>query len=156
MGVYALWGDTCSLCECGLITASNSNTKLEVNSERKVRYYTTVLSGKEDHGLWSASTAEHFASSTALTRYTGKLIRFGDVKSCWDFVYTRAGCKCKSLPALLSKELTNCCTYTHQTTVIFATQNGVVVSDFPSTIRFMFCYIKVMTSNACIRQARNV
>ena len=28
-----------------------------------VRYYAAILSGKEDHGPWSASTAKHFTSS---------------------------------------------------------------------------------------------
>ena len=52
-------------------------------------YYTAILSGKEDHGLWS-STAKHFAiSPCASTRHAGKLIQ-----SCWDLVHSE--CKCKT------------------------------------------------------------
>ena len=37
--------------------------KRETDSGRKSGYYAAILSGKEDHGIWRLSTAEHFASS---------------------------------------------------------------------------------------------
>ena len=37
-------------------------TKCETASGRKARYYTAILSGKNDFGLWSVSMAEQFAS----------------------------------------------------------------------------------------------
>ena len=47
------------------LTSSPNLTKHETNSGRKAKaaYYDTIMSGKNDHGLWSASTAEQFASS---------------------------------------------------------------------------------------------
>ena len=39
-------------------------TKREMDGGLKFEYYTTILSHKNDHGLWSLSTVEHFASSS--------------------------------------------------------------------------------------------
>ena len=38
-------------------------TKHKTDSGRKLAYYATILSGKNDRGLWSLSTVEQFASS---------------------------------------------------------------------------------------------
>ena len=38
-------------------------TKHEMDSGQKARYYTAILSGKYDCGLWSISIAEQFTSS---------------------------------------------------------------------------------------------
>ena len=38
-------------------------TKCETDSGQKSGYYAAILSGKNDHGLWSLSTVEQYASS---------------------------------------------------------------------------------------------
>jgi len=38
-------------------------TKSKMDSAWKSRYYTIILRGEKDHGLWSVSTAKYFVSS---------------------------------------------------------------------------------------------
>ena len=45
------------------LTSSPRVTKHKTDSGRKSAYYAAILSGKNDCGLWSLSTAEQFASS---------------------------------------------------------------------------------------------
>ena len=45
------------------LTSLSHVTKCVTDSERKAGYYAAILSGKNDCGLWSLSTAEQFASS---------------------------------------------------------------------------------------------
>ena len=44
------------------LTSSPHVTKREMDGGQKSRYYAAILSGKNDCGLWSLSTAEQFAS----------------------------------------------------------------------------------------------
>ena len=46
-------------------------TKRETGGGQKFGYYAAILSGKNDHGLQSLSTAEHFASSFFFTSAGG-------------------------------------------------------------------------------------
>ena len=45
------------------LVSSPHITKREMDSGWKAEYYVAVLSGKNDCGLWSLSTAEQFANS---------------------------------------------------------------------------------------------
>ena len=45
------------------LTSSPHVTKRETDGGRKSGYYDAILSGKNDRGLWSLSTAEQFGSS---------------------------------------------------------------------------------------------
>ena len=54
-------------------------TKHKTDSGRKSGYYAPILSGKEDHGLWSLSIySEALCEITASARHAGKLIRFDE------------------------------------------------------------------------------
>ena len=68
-------------------------TKCETDSGQKSGYYVAILSGKEDHGLWSLSTAKHFASSLRQRGMQVNLSALMSVRSYWDLVHS--GCKCK-------------------------------------------------------------
>ena len=54
---------TFQLALCRQLTSSPYVTKHETDGGQKVGYYNIILSGKNDRGLWSVSTAEQFASS---------------------------------------------------------------------------------------------
>ena len=68
-------------------------TKCKTDSGRKSRHYAAILSGKDEHSLWSLSTAKHFARSVRQRGMQVSLFASVSVKSCLDFVHS--GCKCK-------------------------------------------------------------
>ena len=59
-----------------------SNTKRKTDSERNSGYYAAILSGKEDHGLWSVSTAKQFASSLRQHGLQVSLFASVSIRSC--------------------------------------------------------------------------
>ena len=68
-------------------------TKHKMDSGRKSGYYTAILSGKEDHGLWRLCTAKHFAGSLRQRGMQVSLFASMTIRSSWDLVHS--GCKCK-------------------------------------------------------------
>ena len=48
-----------------------------MDSAQKSGYYAAILSGKEDHGLWSLSTAKHLQAH-CVDEACGKFIRSGE------------------------------------------------------------------------------
>ena len=68
-------------------------TKHKTDSGRKSGYYTAILSGKEDRGIWHLSTTKHFVSSQRQRGMQVSLFASMSVRSCWDLAHS--GCKCK-------------------------------------------------------------
>ena len=81
---------------------------------------------------------KHFARSQHQWHMQVSLSTLVSFRSCRDLVHS--GWKCKITFCTGEKGACKllCNTYAPKTTVIFATQNGGVVSGFLSTIRFMF------------------
>ena len=77
-----------------------------MDSGQKSGYYAAILSGREDRGLWSVSTAKQFASS--LCQRGLQVSLFASVSI--DLVETLCilGRNVKLFLALVRKELTNC------------------------------------------------
>ena len=65
--VQVCWNASVLLSDLMQLMSSPHITKCETDSGWKSRYYAIIFSGKNDHGLWSLSTAEQFSSSFLTT-----------------------------------------------------------------------------------------
>ena len=105
------------------LTSSPHVTKRETDGERKSGYYAAIYSDKNDCGLCSISTAEQFASSFLIARF---------------YNYTQNVSTRMSLPACLFDTASSQSASLYLSSIDrgLATQNGGLVSRFPSIVRF--------------------